>query len=299
MRDILPYLKCFEVASRYQSFTKAADELCITQSAVSQQMRGLSEQLGITLFRRENNRLFLTFEGKRLAGTVREALASIDNEVVDLLATNVETNLRVCVDPVFASEWLIPKLDGFELKLFDIRIGLTVGVEKYRDFDEENGVDLVIDLESFEYPGVSSVAMARDSIIVVCSPVLLKRRQNIMSFDALGSQIVLGLSDPEQVNHYSMDFNLWKAQVGLHELPDLPTELYPSVELMLQAAVHHRGVALIRNILADDDIRAGRLIDALGLSVPANGRFHISWRDAQPNSNKALDFIRCINEEQI
>lgn len=168
-------VKAFEAAARHLSFKAAADELCLSPSAISHQIRALEEYLATALFRRESNRISLTGTGRDYAGRLSQLLDHLDGSTREAQAGAHGPTLRVLSTPGFAARWLLPRMAGFE-HAQAIRLHLAEGapstdfstndadvVIKWRD-DAEEGVDVVPFLRSARYPVVSPALLEREGI---------------------------------------------------------------------------------------------------------------------------------------
>ena len=168
-------VKAFEAAARHLSFRDAADELCLSPSAISHQIRALEDYLATTLFRRESNRIILTGTGRDYAGQLTQLLDHLDDSTGAARSAAQEQTLRVLSTPGFAARWLVPRMAGFE-HAQAIRLRIAEGapstdfaandadvVIKWRD-DAEEGVDVVPILRSARYPVASPALLERESI---------------------------------------------------------------------------------------------------------------------------------------
>jgi len=299
MKDILPYLKCFEAAARYKNFTRAAETLNITQSAVSQQMRLLTRHLNFPLFRRQSNNLVLTYEGEALAKTVSDAIRLIDEEISRLSTHDGIPDLRIGVDPSFAMGWLLPKLDRFEARLMDTKVTLWDSDQSLRLEQAKSGpgVDAIVSVSESELQLVSSLPLKEDAYVCVCSPEILQRGAKNLKLKEFKREVALTLINQTDYALHSMPIKEWTDSVGLTATPDSGIEQYATVDHLLQAAVHCRGVAIVRKTLADDHLRAGRLVLAIEGAVPCGRNFSVTWLEASENRKKVHEFVDWIQEE--
>lgn len=158
----------FEVAARHLSYSRAAEELCVTHSAVSHQIRNLEENLGAELFRRSGRAMVLTNTGERLYANVREGLGRVRQGVDELRSKARRRVLTIGVLPGFAVRWLIPRLPGFSKThpdmVVDLRASMTL-----TDFSREE-VDLAIRFGPGRWPGLNAEKLLDEQLIPVCSP---------------------------------------------------------------------------------------------------------------------------------
>ncbi len=250
-------LRAFEAAARLESFTLAADELHLTQSAISHQVRGLENYFGRPLFVRRNRRVELTLEGKRLLESlsrVFDTLQAACNEVA--LAPQAEV-LTVHSAPSFAAKWLGPRLPEFTHSHPDITLRLTSGAAPI-DLTRERGIDVAISYGTvMERAGMLSVALGTERIVPLCSPDLI---QHDLPIHELLSKLVLIDS---QLN--SVTWPKWFALNRL-VLPDRPRPSFDRAALAISAAVDGTGVAMESIRLAEREISRGELVE-LGAGI--------------------------------
>ncbi|WP_342077234.1 LysR family transcriptional regulator [Yoonia sp. SS1-5] len=253
MKDVIGYLRCFEAASRLMNFTYAADELCVTQSAVSHQMKELSRRLGFALFNRTGNTLELTAKGQEFARLTSRLLQDLDIGLEGLRSDILKGALLIHCDPVLANKWLLPRLDRLEGRCLPLRVEL-------RSSGEPKDADIVIGFEAVD--GFEESHFDADYCTFVYSPEILTSGENKLSPAQIISETAIQLGKPNLEELYGAKWSSWGATQGKDIRSAGDIEAHGSVELALQAAVHGRGVALLRRTIADDDIRAGRLIAA-------------------------------------
>lgn len=245
-------LRAFEAAARLESFTLAADELHVTQSAISHRVRGLENYFGRPLFIRRNRRVELGAEGKRLLESLSrifDATQAACNEVA--LAPQAEV-LAVYSAPSFAAKWLGPRLPQFNLAYPDITIRLTSGAEP-RDLTRERDIDIAISYGSvMEKAGMLSVALGTERIVPLCSPELLKG--DVPPHELLSRLVLID----SQLN--SVTWPKWFALNKL-ELPDRPRPSFDRAALAISAAVDGTGVAMESLRLAEREIARGELVE--------------------------------------
>ncbi|WP_082152755.1 LysR family transcriptional regulator [Candidatus Rhodobacter oscarellae] len=273
--DVLRYLRCFESASRLLSFTNAAEELGITQSAVSHQIKELSLRCGFALFERRGNALALTDKGVLYAETVRNGLGLLENGLSQLQADNDRTDIFIHCDPVLANKWLLPRLDRLEAQCLSSTLKLvSVG--------DANGADVVIGFE--EIIRYETISVDHDVCLPVCSPDIFEVGSNSLSSPEFQSETAITLGEGTRERQFGMSWSDWQAHFGNDTTPRGDVENHATVELALQAAVHGRGVALLRQCVADDDLRAGRLVVASQQKLPTNVPIFFSIDPDGPNA---------------
>src|SRR5436190_13901802 len=180
MRPHLPplnALKAFEAAARHESFTRAAQELCVTQGAVSHQVKALETQLAIKLFSRERQRLIITEAGRDYLSVVRDALDRIAAGTERLLQRQSAGVLTVSTSPDFAAKWLVHRLGQFAEAHSDIDLRVSATLH-HVDFARED-VDLAVRHGDGNWPGLDAVRLSPEHLFAVCSPKLLAGRNRL------------------------------------------------------------------------------------------------------------------------
>jgi LysR family glycine cleavage system transcriptional activator len=257
-RPPLADLRAFEAAARHLSFTRAAEELGVTQGAVSQRIRKLEDLLELRLFERHSRSLTLTNAGETLATAVADGLSRIDQGLEEIgrpAAPRQAATLTVSVTPDFASKWLLPRLTRFQDKYPEIEVRVTAE-DRFADFVAD-GVDLGLRFGAGINPGLSTMLLMPDVVFPVCSPDLLQKGLRFVTpADLLQSEL---LHDATAEHDGSgCDWRHWFQQAGVavERLDGL--RLSPG-KLAIDSAAEGLGVALARATLVGNDIIESRL----------------------------------------
>lgn len=252
----------FEAAARLESFSKAAEELHITQAAISRQIRGLEEDLGLKLFCRRNRAVFLTQQGRELGRVVSNALQSISASAVSLRQSPDKNRVVLLCQLCEAFYWLMPRLSTFHQRYPEIEIQVATSTGPLTEFNEHFDVAL----QSTGRPsGVHGLMFtAADEVFPVCSPHYLRTHKTLQVRD-LKSHVLL---------HYHatpphwMQWGAWFQAFG-QSLDDAPKgSVFDSYPLMLQAAVEGHGIALGWRRTAQGLLENGALVRPCAESVP-------------------------------
>jgi LysR family glycine cleavage system transcriptional activator len=262
-------LRTFEVAARHLSFTLTAQELCVTQGAVSRQIKQLEDQLKVILFHRRHKRLMLTDQGILLASPLTRAF-NIMAEGVDRLK-NQQQDFSLKVHPTFAIRWLIPLLHHFQTLHPEIQVRLTTSGENV-DFSHEN-FDAGITHEGNDIPGITREKILTEQLIPVCSPKFLAT--------------VFPLEKPEDITgrmllHNTPDLKEWAAWTDQAKIKNLSLErgqVFEVDDAALQAATAGLGIALGDLFLIRDELETGRLVAPFGLTPIKTGNYYFSRPD--------------------
>src|SRR5262245_10430447 len=240
MAERLPPLiavRYFEVAARHLSFTRAAQELHVTHSAISHQIKALEEWLGVPLFRRLNRSLVLTEAGQSYARPVREALEKLGEASRALRSREQTGSLTVSVMPSFAAKFLVPRLGGFRRAHPDIDVRISAS-ERLVDFARED-VDVGIRYGRGNWPGLRVDRLVRVNIFPVCSPQLRAGPPPIVAPADLLQHTLMHDSDwPESM------WARWLSIAGVKAEQLKPSLSFNYSSLMIQAAIDGLGVAL-------------------------------------------------------
>jgi LysR family glycine cleavage system transcriptional activator len=268
----LDTLRVFSVAARHLSFTKAADELHLTQSAISHRVRALEEELGVSLFSRLTRRMALTPAGQALAPRVERAVADIARAIADLDGGGEQRRLTVTTLPSVASRWLVPRLSRFHARNPAIELQL---IADPNPLDLRSArIDLAIRFGHGAYPGCVVTRLMPDSVFPVCSPRLIAKHGPTATIDALFRLPLLHDSATEGDGSGS-DWRSWLDHLGRSDLSCSNGQRFSDARLLIDAAALGLGVALARASLVADLVRAGSLICPLRLSAPTAFAYYL------------------------
>jgi LysR family glycine cleavage system transcriptional activator len=263
-------LRAFEAAARHLSFTKAAEELHVTQAAVSHHIKALEQELGLQLFRRFNRRLALTDAGREYQPALRDAFDLMSAATRRIRAGDQSGQLKITTLSSFATKWLIPRLPRFKEVRPDIDPMISTS---YRlvDFRSEE-FDVAIRLGRGNYPGLHVVHLMDDWAFPVCSPRLKKGARALRQPADLKHHVLLHDSAVSQ-NSDAPSWRNWLKAAGVTDVAPDRGPAFSDTALALQAAIAGNGVAIGRRSLAIDDMKAGHLVQPFGPELPT--RF--SW----------------------
>jgi LysR family glycine cleavage system transcriptional activator len=254
-------LKAFEAAARHESFTKAAQELSVTQGAVSHQVKALEIELGLKLFRRERQRLIITEAGRIYLGTVRDAFDRLAAGTEHLLQRQNTGVLTVSMSPNFASKWIVHRLGRFAALYPDIDLRIAASLE-HVDFARED-IDLAIRHGDGQWPGLNVARLCTEQLFPVCSPKLMRGRRALRSPGDLKEHTLLHVDNRR-------DWIKWLDAANVADADLSRGAVFNQTSMAIDAAVNGQGIALARTALVSWDIIAGRLVRPFGpaLEVP-------------------------------
>lgn len=290
----LDLLEGFEAAARHLSFTKAGEELFLTQSAVSRQIKDLEEQLGVPLFERRHRALALTEAGQQFYAATAQVLITMRSATERLRAASGRRRpLSVTTTHSFAALWLIPRLAGFTRAHPGVDVRITADT-RVQDL-ERDGLDLAIRHGPPSLAGPNAVRLFGERVFPVCSPKLLKKHPLRAPAD-LKNHCLLEYDDPD-VRHPWLHWKTWLEVAGISDLRPAARLSFSGYEQIIPAAVAGHGVALGRTPLVKDLLAAKQLVAPFTSSAdPARAYFAITSSSAAHRPEVA-DFVAWLKEE--
>lgn len=247
----LTALRAFEAAARHESYTRAAEELGVTQGAVSRQVRDLEEALGLTLFRREGRAVRLSPAGQALAGEVAGDLERLTGTIARAIAAGQQaTLLSLAVLPTFAARWLVPRLPDFRALHPGIEISLT---SRSDPFDlRRDRCDIAIHFGRPEWPGAQLRPLCPEDLVAVAAPALIDRYAIAAPADLLRAPLLHLTSRP----------HLWERFRDTHGdgAGALPGMRMDQFAMIISASCAGLGAALLPTYLIEDELASGRLV---------------------------------------
>lgn len=285
-------LRAFEAVARHLSFSEAAEELHVTQAAVSQQVKALEADLGARLLRRANRRIYLTEAGQAGLADLRVSFDRMARATRKMRADAGRQMLTIRVEPTFAATWLVARLDSFR----DACNGVDIRIDASLDLPDfvRDGVDLAIHFGTGNYPGLDIQQLFRDDVFPVCSPRLLEGPKPLREPSDLQHHTLLHL---ESIPGYS-EWPYWRAWLraaGVENVDVSRGQRFTEHSMALQAAVEGQGVAMATTAIVADDIAKGRLVLPFDLHLTTIFAYYLVWpRDlaSQPMIVAFRDWIR-------
>ncbi|CNJ94284.1 transcriptional regulator GcvA [Yersinia intermedia] len=278
-------LRVFDAAARHLSFTKAADELFVTQAAVSHQIKSLEDFLGLKLFRRRNRSLLLTEEGQSYYLDIKEIFTSINEATRKLQARSAKGALTVSLPPSFAIQWLVPRLSGFNAAYpgIDVRIQ-AVDREEDKLADD---VDVAIFYGRGNWTGLRTERLYAEFLLPVCAPTILTGEH--------GLKVPADLANHTLLHDTSRrDWMAYTRQLGVPQINVQQGPIFSHSAMVVQAAVHGQGIALVNNVMAQSEIEAGRLVCPFNDVLVSKNAFYLVCHDSQAELGKIAAFRQWI-----
>lgn len=293
LRRLLPSaasLIVFEAAGRHQNFTRAANELGMTQAAVSYAIRGLEEQLGVPLFHRVHRAVELTEAGEKFHADVSVGLSRIQKSAEDIRAKGRETNVTLAASTAFASMWMLPRLNRMreDLPEIDLRIQTSV-----RDLDlEEEPIPLGIRGGApGHWPRYHAALLSEEVVNAVATPAYIEEHGLPKTAGDLLRHNLIHLEEPVR---RACDWTEWFASAGLTYPKQARRLTINDYVLVIQAVLSGEGVALGWEHLINPQIRSGTLMPVAGHVLKTGLAFYVVWprsRELNAQAKRVRDWL--------
>lgn len=299
-------LLAFEASARHASFTRAAEELALTQSAVSRQVQTLEAMLGVALFVREGKRIMTTDAGRAYMAEIGAALTQIRNATLQALSSETfGKHLRVATLPTFGAKWLLPRLHELYRAHPDLQIDLHSRIEEI-DFASQP-LDAAITVGDGRWPNVIAHRLYPEELVLITSPATLKpasrgpsnaRRAKATSERRVGPSVaMLEGSTLLRVGSFPDAWREWCAHFGL---PHHALRLGPSFELtshLIQAVIAGIGVGLVPRMLVEDELANGSLCSPFE-PVPSSRSYYFTYPERVQNHPALVAFREWLLQEE-
>lgn len=273
-------LLAFEAASRLQSFTAAATELCLTQSAISRQIRLLEDMVGSPLFSREKQTVRLTESGRQYARDISEALHGISSATLRIATHSPIETLTLGVLPTFGTRWLTPRLGTFLAENPGVSLNIKTRLAPF-DFQSDS-VDAAIHFGSPQWRGANLDFLMHEIVVPACSYSLRDRYRIEGPEDLLSMPLV----------HLASRLNAWERWFAGHGViannqPGMQTDQF---SIAAQAAISGIGVALLPKFLIENELNRGDLVIAYPSETEDLGAYYLAWPSARKSSRALAQF---------
>lgn len=281
----IPALLAFEAAARLGTATAAAQELSLTQSAVSRQIKTLEDQLGVALFTKQGRALVLTPVGRTYLGQVQDVLNRLGSASVAAGANPEGGALNLAILPAFGLHWLAPRLADFAQQHPEVTVNLSTRLAPF-DF-RAHSFDAAIHFGRKDWPGAAYLPLMPETVVAVAAPGLLPTGAGP---EALYDSTLLHLDTRPRA------WARWFAAHGL-AAPKAPGMVFDQFATMAQAAVHGLGVALLPTFVADPHLNSGALRTAAKGIEKSIGDYYLVWPAGRPAPPSLRSFRQWLSAQ--
>lgn len=288
-------VRAFEAAARHLSFTRAADELFVTQGAVSHQVKQLEDWFRFQLFDRHKRELQLTEKGEQYLRSVRVMLNELHAVTRALVDEDTYRMLCVSVAESFAVNWLINRLGRFARLHpdLDVRVASQNQIDDFGNVVGEEGpnwVDVRVRYGRGKWPGLHVTKLFDEDVFPVCSPRLLDGRKPLESLEQLNDFVLIH-------DDMQMSWESWGRSAGCAQPMSSRGPKFSHSHMALQAAVNGDGIVLGRSVLTADHLDAGRLARPIHVSVPAEHSYFLLCQEGMVSDERVTAFTSWLLDE--
>lgn len=270
MRRAIPSrsaLIAFEAAARHQSFTSAASELSLSESAISRQISTLEDQLGLKLFNRVRKRVILTKAGALYSNQIRASLDQLEHDMFNIMAHGgTKEILELAVLPTFCSQWLIPRISSFYHQHPDMRINISARSEMF--LFKDTPFDAAIHFGQPTWPGTEANYLFKEQVVAVCKPSLLSKGELSHAEEMLSYPLLHLTSRPNAWRN-------WFEKINMSESKILQGARYEHFSILISAACAGLGIALIPQFLIMNELNRGELTIAIDRPLQSQGSYYL------------------------
>ncbi|AVP57358.1 LysR family transcriptional regulator [Pulveribacter suum] len=281
-------LACFEAAARHQSYTRAAQELALTQGAVSRQIGALESLLGVVLFHRTRHGVALTESGQQYARQVARWLLALRQGTLDVMAqSGAGASICLAAVPTFATRWLVPRLPLLAREHPDITVHIDVRTRPFLFAETAYDAALLAATpgQIVQWPGVQAQWLLHEDIVPVCSPALLARaarRGPGRAWQPVSAQAVAQLPLLQQSTR-PQGWQEWFEAAGVPAAHALQGPRYELFSMLAAAASQGLGVALIPPLLIEEELARGALVIACARPLRQARGYYLVWPEPAPH----------------
>jgi LysR family glycine cleavage system transcriptional activator len=272
-------LRAFEAIGHHLSLARAADELCVTASALSHQLAQLEQQLQVKLFSRTGRGLAFTEEGRVLHEEVAACFGRLSRTIERIRPGNRRQALTVSMLSTFAMRWLIPRLSDFQQRNPELDVRITTSIALV-DFQREQ-IDCAVRFGAGRWPGVASDFLFREQLAPVCTPALAQQLRGPTDLSAL--PLLHSKQRPD-------DWRVWLSAQGVSGGELEAGLMFETRNFAIQAAEAGLGVAVVDPALVADELQAGRLVLPFPEVLPGPNGYYFVYPDDSAPPQKVLRF---------
>lgn len=281
-------LRCFEAAARHESFTGAAQELGMTQGAVSRQVKELETHIGAALFHREGRGVRLTGPGSALAARVTADLDSLRSTVGQAIASGAKREtLTLAAPPTFAARWLVPRLSAFKATRPELEFFVLSRSEPFDLLHEK--VDVAVHFGRSNWPGAALAPLCPENLVIVASPALIGSRDSLSASEIFDLPLL----------HNSARSELWPDFFQSQSIDGTPPRngsYFDQIGLMISAATAGMGAAILPTYLIESELQSGALVALQPIEIATSDAYFVA-RPAGVRNRLAKDFENWVRKQ--
>ncbi|GIU18306.1 LysR substrate-binding domain-containing protein [Shewanella sp. MBTL60-007] len=298
MRRLPPLnpLRAFESAARHEHFSRAADELCVTHSAISHQVKTLEDALGIKLFEKQGRNAKLTQSGANLLPAIQEAFDIIGQACEKAVEPGLSGRLVISAPPELSSKWLIKQIGDFAIRYPSIDVSLLVHTSDETNINPQADLSIIYGAGDADWNRYWVTPIKGMEFFPVCSPKLLQLDKNSGLDAKQEGGLPLDLS-AQRLLHDDQDGKTWATWLGAHapHILNTPQNLnFAHAGLSLEAAIAGYGVAIGDNFTASTELESGKLVRPFEQSVPSLGNYYLVAEKRKKGDVKLMTFINWL-----
>ena len=282
-------LKAFESSARHLSFTKAAEELFVTQAAISHQIKSLEEMTGVRLFQRYNRSLKLTTDGQVYLLSIMEPLEQLEKASRQLSNRNSKGMLKISLLPSFATKWMAKRIWKFQDKFPEIEVSISA-FEWLADFKKED-IDIAIRYGKGNWSDVYCELLFEERVFPICSKTVYK------SLDKNPSPSILFEHSLMHDDFSTEDWDMWFNETGIKIKNPIKGTRFSHTVTMLESIENGKGFALGRTPLVIDDLQRKLLYAPFDISIPSEFAYYFVCPKGTENSPKVFEFKKWLIKE--
>lgn len=296
MRRKIPSLQalaCFDAAARHESYTRAAQELALTQSAVSRQIAGLEQYLGQALFRRTRHGVALTERGRTYARQIAPRLQALERDTLEAMASQgTQQTLQLAAVPTFASRWLIPRLPDLQR----VQPQLVVHIETrtraflFADTDFDAALYAGTPQQLRNWAGTRSTLLVQEDLVPVCAPALLPRGRMLSPAALVELPLLQQSTRPDA-------WRQWFQRADVAAPLALAGPRYELFSLTVAAAVHGMGVALVPRLLIEAELAGGQLVQASAHALVTERAYYLVTPEQRDPNPALASFVAWLTRQ--
>ncbi len=287
MRQLPPLnaLRAFEAAARHQNLSKAANELNVSRTAVSQQVKQLELYLNAQLFKRNGSLLQLTVQAKHYLPLLTNSFDRLSNGTLHLFERNKKQQLTLRIAQSFCQQWLLPRLADFKRKYPNISIKVLTTNNFYPQQNESIDLEIINGYGDWTEPG--AIKLTEESWLVVASP-------HLKQLQPLESIADLALADKISTLGYHEKWQDWFALQQYNGQISEPHLLFENSQLAIEAALNSLGILFVRSLLVEDELKEGRLVTLNEVTLASKSHHYLICHQSSAGKKAQQDFTEWL-----